>query len=634
MGSTFAGIELGKRSLMTHTQQINTAGHNISNVDTEGYSRQRVQVKAFDPLYRPDLTREMLPGQVGQGSEIGSINRLRDEFLDARIVGQANLESYWGTRDKYYGMIEQIYQEPNDVSVRSTMDMFWQGWQELALNPEEKSARQVVVNRAETLTNSIKQEFNSLAAISNQLTSDIDATVKQVNSYTAQIAELNGEIVRSRAMDDNPNDLLDRRDLLVDKLSELINITTDTRDADEFMIHTDGRILVQGSISRNFEVIPLTEAQGGLPGMSRVVWEDTQNEATFTGGSLGALIELRDVDIRSHIQNLNTMTLNFADLINGTHRAGMGANGTTGLDFFVEEPFVTDVAGNFDRNGDGADDSSYIFRMTGTNELALTQKTGLQGEITIAGKTDNITVPYYPTDTVETIINRINDSDGEVKAYLDRNNRLALKGTVAVAEDNPDFVIRHVEDTGFFLTGYSGLLQAQGAAGAYDFNQANAVNALVQADENGQNGVQFAVAPVINPSAYLTVNSAIRSDVLSVAAALPDNNGVAERGDNRAAVEIAAIRNSTVMVGRTRTFDEYFAETVTQVGLQGEKAQINHLSQTTIMNDLKNWRQTISGVNMDEELADMIKFQHGYNASAKYLSVVDKILDTIINGII
>ena len=118
MASTFAGIEIGKRSLMAHNTQIQTAGHNISNADTEGYSRQRVNVKAFEPIYRPDLERAMVPGQIGQGTDVESIERIRDELLDSRIVAQTNEESYWNVRDKYYSMIESIYNEPNDISVR------------------------------------------------------------------------------------------------------------------------------------------------------------------------------------------------------------------------------------------------------------------------------------------------------------------------------------------------------------------------------------------------------------------------------------------------------------------------------------------------------------------------------------
>ena len=617
MANAFAGIEIGKRSIMTHSQQIQTAGHNISNADTEGYSRQRVQVKTFDPLYRPDLSRAGTPGQIGQGTSIESITRLRDEMLDQRIVAQNNQESYWGTREKYYVMIEQIYNEPHDISVRTNMDKFWQSWQELSMYPENKAVRQAVVTRGESLTESISQRFKSLSGIGTLINSDIEANVKQINDYAKQIAEINSEIVRSKAMGDNPNDLLDRRDVLVEKLSGLANITSDQRDSDEFMVHIDGQVLVQGNVHRGFELVSNVDNNG----YDTVVWNDTKIVANISG-SLGALIELRDVDVRNETQSLNTMAMNFADLVNDVHKAGIGANNVSGLDFFTQHPFVTDVNGNYDRNGDGVEDSSYVFRFTGSNSLNLQDKVGLEGVMTLSGKNGNIQVPYHSTDTVDDVIKRINDSDGEVKAYLDRNNRLVLKATTASGMENPDFVIRHVEDSGLFLAGYSGILRSSGVDGAYDFATANAVNSLV---------AEYSVAPVNNPAEYIAVNENIKNDVLSVAAAFPDSRGKSVLGDGRAAVEIASIRNTDVMIGYSRTFDDYFADSVTNVGLKGEQAENMLLSQNSIMNDLRGLRDSISGVNIDEELADIIKFQHGYNAAARFVTVIDEMLDTVIN---
>lgn len=619
MGSTFSGIELGKRSIMAHTDAISTAGHNISNANTEGYSRQRVQLKEFDPLYRPDLERPERAGMIGQGIDVQSITRIRDEMLDQRITAQQNQESYWDTRSKYYTMIEQIYNEPDEVSVRSNMDKFWESWQELSVNPESQAARQAVVTRGESLSDSIKSKWENLMGVGSLINSDIDSTVKQINSYANQIAAVNSEIVRSRGIGDNPNDLLDRRDLLVDKLSKLANITTDRRDPDEFMVHLDGKVLVQGGVARNFDLVSLTDNNG----YEKLVWADTREDAFVSGGTLGALIELRDVDVRNEIQSLNTMTMNFSDLVNDVHRNAYGANNVTGLDFFTQHSFVENVNGNFDRNGDGVLDHSYIFRFTGTTTLNPQEQIGFEGVMTFSGPSGNVQVPYHPTDTVETVINRINDSNGEVKAYLDRNNNLVLKGTTAQNVENPDFVIRHVEDSGFFLTGYSGILAASGADGAYDFARADAVDSLA--------GAQFAVSPVLNPAGYIEVNGVIKNDVKSVAAAFRDDSGNVNAGDGRAAVEIASIRNTKVMIGHERTLDDYFADSVTNVGLKGEQAENNLKSHMAIMNDLRTMRDSISGVNIDEELSDIIKFQHGYNAAAKFVTIWDSLIDIVIN---
>lgn len=619
MASSFAGIEIGKRSLMAHSTQISTAGHNISNADTEGYSRQRVNVRAFDPLYRPDLERAQVAGQIGQGTDVESITRVRDELLDSRIVGQTNVESYWATREKYYAMIESVYNEPEEISVRGNMDKFWQGWQELSVYPDSDAARQAVVTRGQTLTDSIRQQFRGLSEIGKQIDGDIEATVRQVNDISSQIAAVNGEIVRSRAMGDNPNDLMDRRDLLVEKLANLINVTVDRKDPDEFMVHTDGQVIVQGSLARQIKSVPQIDNNG----YGKLVWTDTGIDAQFHGGTLGALIELRDKDIRSEVQSLNTMALNFADLVNDVHRNAVGKNNVTGLDFFVQHDFVENTNGNYDRNGDGVEDSSYVFRMTGKNALRPQEQIGLEGTMTFNGASGNVNVSYYASDTVADVVNRINDSNAEVKAYLDRNSNLVLKATSSASMENPDFVIRHVEDSGMFLTGYSGILAQSGEGGAYDFNRADAVTSL--------DGAQFAVSPVMSPADYMEVNPAVTGDVRSVAAAFANIIGDADPGDARAAVEIAAMRNTKVMIGTGRTFDDYFAESVTNVGLKGEQAQNQLASQNKIMDDLRSLRDSISGVNIDEELADIIKFQHGYNAAAKFVTVQDELLDTLIN---
>lgn len=619
MASSFAGIEIGKRSLMAHSTQISTAGHNISNADTEGYSRQRVNVRAFDSLYRPDLERAQVAGQIGQGTDVESITRVRDELLDSRIVGQTNVESYWATREKYYAMIESVYNEPEEISVRGNMDKFWQGWQELSVYPDSDAARQAVVTRGQTLTDSIRQQFRGLSEIGKQIDGDIEATVRQVNDISSQIAAVNAEIVRSRAMGDNPNDLMDRRDLLVEKLANLINVTVDRKDPDEFMVHTDGQVIVQGSLARQIKSVPQIDNNG----YGKLVWTDTGIDAQFHGGTLGALIELRDKDIRSEVQSLNTMALNFADLVNDVHRNAVGKNNVTGLDFFVQHDFVENTNGNYDRNGDGVEDSSYVFRMTGKNALRPQEQIGLEGTMTFNGASGNVNVSYYASDTVADVVNRINDSNAEVKAYLDRNSNLVLKATSSASMENPDFVIRHVEDSGMFLTGYSGILAQSGEGGAYDFNRADAVTSL--------DGAQFAVSPVMSPADYMEVNPAVTGDVRSVAAAFANTIGDADPGDARAAVEIAAMRNTKVMIGTGRTFDDYFAESVTNVGLKGEQAQNQLASQNKIMDDLRSLRDSISGVNIDEELADIIKFQHGYNAAAKFVTVQDELLDTLIN---
>ncbi len=620
MQSTFLGIELGKRSLNAHNQALDTIGHNLANASAEGYSRQRVDLAATDPLYAPDLTREETPGQIGQGVGIQRIERIKDDLLEGRIDAESGLEGYWTTRDKYLYQLEQVHNEPSDTSVRTQMDKFWDSWQELSLRPSDTAAREAVLSRGEGLAESMRDRYRRLSDFRSMVDGDIRGTVSQVNDLTKEIAGVNLEIQKSRAIGDNPNDLMDRRDVLVEKLGHLVPISVGQRDADEFMVHVDGLVLVQGKIARAFEMQRPDEE-----GFASPAWQDTGLPASIKGGTLGALLELRDGDARKEMQTLDTMALSFADLVNETHRAGYGANGKTGLDFFKEWPFINNVAGNYDRKGDGKYDSTYVYRMTGANVLTAQEQIGLAGTIRLSSAAGISEVGYNPTDTVADLISRINHAGAEVTARLTREGKLELRATPAANPGDPSFVVRHVEDSGQFLAGYSGLLRGTGAAGAYDWGHADATGSL------RSDGADFAVAPIAHPAGWLEVAPEIKSDVGSIAAGFGENGRPAAAGDGSTALAIAALRTQSVMVGSLRTFDDHFAEAVARVGLSGERAQIGMDTHDRIGKELRDLRQAASGVNMDEELANMIKFQHGYEAAAKFITRVDSMLDTIIN---
>jgi flagellar hook-associated protein 1 FlgK len=265
-----------------------------------------VEITAFDPIYLPGLEREETPGQLGQGSTVARIERLRDQLLDQRIVAQASAEGYWGTRDPYVRMMEQIYLEPGDNSIRSKMDAFWDAWQELSVYPADPAPRNAVLERGKTLIDGIHDRYNSLKGLQDMAEEDIRLTVDRVNELSKQIAGLNGDIQRVKAQGDNPNDLMDRRDLLVDKLSSIIDVTVNNQDPDEFMVHTAGMVLVQGQIGRGFE---LQRNNDENEGYSQIIWKDIQGPIQFRSGSLAALVELRDKTSRSEIQSRDSMTL-------------------------------------------------------------------------------------------------------------------------------------------------------------------------------------------------------------------------------------------------------------------------------------------------------------------------------------
>jgi len=621
MHSTFTGIEIGKRSLIAHNQGMSTIGHNLGNAAVDGYSRQRVEMKAFDPIFMPGLNRAETAGQLGQGVTAERIERIHDEILEGRIVAQANGKGYWEERDKYILMVEQVYNEPEDISVRALMDRFWESWQELSMYPEQTSARHAVLQRGQSLMDGIHRRYEGLSRIRDMLEEDVTVTVDRINSILSEVSGINEEIVKIEAMGDNPNDLLDQRDRLVKELSSLVNITVDGRDPDEFTIHTGGMHLLQGRVAHFLNAEPNTENEG----YSDVRWRISGEQYLPEGGELGALLELRDGDLREEIQDLDMMTVNFIDMVNSLHRDGYGKNGKTGQDFFSEWPFVNNVTGNYDRNGDGEFDSTYLFRVSGSNSLIEQQQIGLRGTLRLSGPGEDVEIDYFPTDTVEDLIKRINTSGSEVVARLDRNGILNLKASPAAVIENPDFVIRHIEDSGQFLAGYAGILAQNGPEGAYDWAQADAVTAL-----RGE-GLNYAVAPLAHPSGWIEIDPAVAVDPDTIAAGFGRDGENAEIGDGAAALAIAQLRTGDVMVGRFSGFTDYFSQAVAKAGLKGEAAERAFETEKEIMQELETMKDSISGVNIDEELSQMIKFQHGYAAASRFISEVNDMLDTIIN---
>ncbi|MFW6250631.1 MAG: flagellar basal body rod C-terminal domain-containing protein, partial [Alkalispirochaetaceae bacterium] len=163
----------------------------------------------------------------------------------------------------------------------------------------------------------------------------------------------------------------------------------------------------------------------------------------------------------------------------------------------------------------------------------------------------------------------------------------------------------------------------------YNWQQADAVLDLQGAET--ENGARWQVAPMRHPSGYIAINEELVREPASIAASFSEGARPGESGDGEAALQIASIRNTTVMLGQTATLDDFFAQQVATIGLKGEEAQTSLDSQELLMKDLRDTRASISGVSIDEEIAQMMKYQHGYQAAARFISNVDQMLDTIIN---
>ncbi len=630
MNSTFMGLEIGKRGLMSHQQAINVTGHNIANAENKEYSRQRVVITAADPLYVPSLNRSNAPGNIGQGSVVQSIERIRDTFIDDRIVSEKNTMGYWKVRNDFLYQVQTVYNEPSDQALRSRLDELWKSWEELSKYPEMRSTREVVKEKAVSLSHEVNAIYSQLYDLKLDANRQIAHRVEEINMYAKDLRDLNERILKAEALGDKPNDLKDRRDALIEKLSGLLDISVGRSDKDETIVYIGSENLVQGEIIRPLDVVQDSEKDG----LYKVVWKDTGRDITIRGGELAALLDIRDKVIRQNINDINSFAANLTDLTNEVHRDGFGRNNSTNVNFFRELMLSDNVDGNVDLNNDGVNDTSAIFKVSGNNKIDASAAIGISGTLTFAANNEMdspVQIDYNVSDTALTVIKKINDAHMGVVAYLNHNGQLALKGTVAQDTDKKNFMIRHLEDTGQFLVGLAGILKQSGPQGSFDYRRIDDITKFLPGREH------ITITPKFNPAAYMAVSAAVRQDVDRIAAArgkdvggtgdVNTSNGI---GDGTNALRIAGLRFKDAMIDSNSTFNDFYTAVISRVGTQGEESKDRVRNQETLLKNLANLRESVSGINLDEEMSNLVAFQHGYNAAIRVITAMDRMLETLI----
>ena len=194
MRTTFFGLETARRGMMTQQSALHTTGHNISNANTPGYTRQRVNFTQTEPYPPASKNRPHIPGQMGTGVDAGSIQRVRDAYIDVQYRNENNKFGYWNTKAEALQRMEEILNEPSEDGLAKTMDRFWQSLQDLAHDPTDSGARSVVRQRGIAVADTFNYLHNSLTAIQGDLKNEIDVTVKALNSLARQLNHINEQI--------------------------------------------------------------------------------------------------------------------------------------------------------------------------------------------------------------------------------------------------------------------------------------------------------------------------------------------------------------------------------------------------------------------------------------------------------
>lgn len=324
MSSVQSIFEIGKRALMAQRTVMNVIAHNIANANTPGYSRQRVRLKATDPLRAPY-------GKIGTGVEVAGIERARDRFVDMQLRAEQPSLARWTLEEQALHQVEDVLGEPSEEGLSALLDQFWNSWQELANQPESPAARISVQQRGMALARGFNRVGTQLSDLRRNLDQQVQEDVAEVNRLAHAIADLNVHITNIEAGGHAANDERDQRDVFLDRLSELVGIRYTEAADGSLTIALGGHILVD----RN-TVSELTTVARSSNNMSvtEVIWSDGRTSANLTNGELAGLLEVRDEKIVAYLGQLDTLALGIVSEVNAIHRAGYGLNGSTDVDFF------------------------------------------------------------------------------------------------------------------------------------------------------------------------------------------------------------------------------------------------------------------------------------------------------------
>jgi flagellar hook-associated protein 1 FlgK len=330
--STFSTFHIGWKGLFASRMGMDVTAHNVANVNTEGYSRQTAKVAASRPYAVPGLNRPTTPGQVGTGVDVVAISRIKDQFVRNLLQREQGIMGYWETKAHTYEQIELIFAEPSDTGIAFVLDDFFSSLHDLSREPQDTAVRDVVLQKGAVLADTISHVYTQLKQLYESTTHLVEVKITELNTIAAEVAELNKQIAAVVRIGDNPNDLLDKRDMLIERMSKIADVQVVPLEDELVNVSIDGVNLVQTYHSRNLaaDVDPKTGKVKGLK------WQEFGADITVKNGELCALLETNNVIVPRYLDGLNELARSLAQGVNDLHSAGYDLDGNPGGLFFVD----------------------------------------------------------------------------------------------------------------------------------------------------------------------------------------------------------------------------------------------------------------------------------------------------------
>lgn len=564
--------------LMAFQRSLETTSHNITNANTEGYSRQRVEAVTTSPQYTGG-------GYVGTGVQVANISRSYDQFISGQLRSSTSTFGEVDSFKSYASQIDNLLADPA-TGMDPAIQSFFNSVNDVANDPSSIAAREVMLMEGESLTHRFGMISNQFYELKDQVNSDLKSMTETASSYAEGVADLNlrisSAIAKSNGMQ-QPNDLMDKRDLLLNKLAELVDVSVIPQDngmvsvlmSNGLPLVLDNQAVSLGTQSNEFDPTRLEVIYNDIKGNEQLVTD------RINGGKIAGTLRFREEILDPAQQKLGAVAAAIALEFNAVHENGYDLDGVLGGAFFKFNGVEVPVNNSPSNLGTGVVTSG--FNNINTNPTGASSA-DLEASDFLLAYNDPLGSGYTLT--------RLRD---------DNVINLTLSGGV--------------------LTPTSGAEKLPGIT--------LAIAGVAQ------DGDQFLIRPTYHAADKLEMNI---TDSRKIAAATNiDENGVLiggpMPGDNRNVLSLAALANNSGMFGGTASFQESYGQIVSKVGGLAHAANISAEAQQSLLNRATEARENIAGVNLDEEAANLIKFQQSYQAAAQAISTASTLFDTLIGAV-
>ncbi|MGB5157868.1 flagellar hook-associated protein FlgK [Desulfobacterium sp. N47] len=574
--------DIANSALSAQRYGIEITSHNIANVNTNGYTRQ-------NPIYEAKLPGSYSNLLLGRGVDISTVRRISDQFIENQLMQQKSDLSSYEEMENYMKVLEGIFNEDSETSMSNMMSDFWNLWQDISNNPAGYPERSALYEYSVQLADQLNTLDLSMRQVEINLTNSISSGIGNINQLTSEIAKTNKQIVGMESAS-IANDLRDKRNELISQLSGYIDVKSFEQDNGTLTVVTArGCVLVNGNDSSEL-------ALGGVNG-NKVEWQGSGGSTTditgyITNGKLGGWLDMRDQILSKYQLDMDSLTKELAWSVNQQHSQGVGLS------------TLSTVTGTY-----GA---------TATNQAMSTASSGLDYYSKVQAGSFNLWVYDADGNVVGTGATPINITAGTTLEDLE--SAIDLVDVNIDATITTDNTLKITADNGYtfaFSEDTSNVLAALG------------INTFFSGSSAGD----------------ISVNDTISSNMNSIAAARVGSDGSIASGDNSNAISISDLQNTSIPISIwtcdringntegsvTTSLEDYYHSLAGSIGTASAGVSNSKDFNKVMFDKISGLRDSISAVSLDEEMANLIKFQQAYTAAAKLISIADEMLDTLLN---